>query len=175
MYWQRNLGLTLVEVMVVLAIASILLTLAVPSFGGLIAKRRIEANTSNLVRALMLARSETAKTQARLAFVVRTISNNNNWNLGWCVTSATQCDTNAATIKRFDAITTSGVSITAVPATTSVMYRYNGTLAPGNATAFRVDSTSTALSAVEANRRCIRLGATGHAQVSRIASADPCL
>jgi type IV fimbrial biogenesis protein FimT len=51
-------GLTLIEAMIALAIAGILLSLAAPAMRGFLVQNRLAADTSQLVAALTLARSE---------------------------------------------------------------------------------------------------------------------
>ena len=58
---RRTEGFTLVELMIVLAIAAILLALAAPGFRTLIERNRLQATASNLFSSLMLARSEALK------------------------------------------------------------------------------------------------------------------
>lgn len=54
-------GFTLVELLVTLSVASIILTLAVPGFQAMIRENRMAANSSQLLTALNLARSEAIK------------------------------------------------------------------------------------------------------------------
>jgi type IV fimbrial biogenesis protein FimT len=51
-------GFTLIELLVVVVISAILLTVAVPGFGKMLSKRRVEGVTSELVTDLQYARSE---------------------------------------------------------------------------------------------------------------------
>lgn len=58
-------GLTLVELIITLAIASILLTLAIPNFRSLIRETAITTTVNRMVAHLHLARSESVKRQQR--------------------------------------------------------------------------------------------------------------
>ena len=51
-------GFTLIELMVVVALASVILTLAVPSFIGMLAKKRLEGLAQELGTDLQYARGE---------------------------------------------------------------------------------------------------------------------
>lgn len=56
----HNLGFTLIELMVVIIIAAILLTIAVPSFDSLIKRNNVDSLQSKLSSALSTARTEAA-------------------------------------------------------------------------------------------------------------------
>lgn len=83
-------GFTLVELVVTLAIAAILVTVAIPGFGNLIRDNRLIAGTNQLVATLALARSEAVKRGAAVSICA---SNNGtgctstDWNDGWLVFS----------------------------------------------------------------------------------------
>ena len=55
-------GFTLIELMVVIAIAAIIMTIAVPSFAQLVGQQRVKAAATNFKGAVALARSEARKT-----------------------------------------------------------------------------------------------------------------
>jgi len=77
-------GFTLIELMIVIAIASILMTLAVPSFSLMINNSKVTSATNEFVGSLNLARSEALKRSG---------------NVSVCKSNAayTACDTTAAT------------------------------------------------------------------------------
>lgn len=58
---SRNRGFTLIELMVVLAIAAILLTVGVPSFRDLMIKNRLSGQIQEFYNAINFARSEAIK------------------------------------------------------------------------------------------------------------------
>jgi type IV fimbrial biogenesis protein FimT len=77
----ESLGFTLIELMVTIAIAVILLSIAIPSFTNIVSRSRLTAYTNELVTALNLARSEAIKRGQHV--VVR--KTGTNWENGWQV------------------------------------------------------------------------------------------
>lgn len=75
-------GFTLVELMVTVIIASILLSIAVPSFTNLIRRNQITTYANEFGTAVNLARSEAAK---RGTSVSITSNNGTDWTQGWNV------------------------------------------------------------------------------------------
>lgn len=63
----RARGFTLVELMVVIALATILLGIAVPSFVQMLARMRIEGASQNLATDLQLARTEAVQRRATVS------------------------------------------------------------------------------------------------------------
>lgn len=83
-------GFTLIELMVVIVIAAILLTIAVPSFDSLIKKNNVEAMQSKLASAVATARTEAASrnkvvTICSLNKATSDCLNGVNWSGGWVV------------------------------------------------------------------------------------------
>lgn len=64
---MKTRGFTLVELMITLAVSSILLGIAVPSFQSLIINNRISTQTNDLVAELAMARSEAVKRGAKVS------------------------------------------------------------------------------------------------------------
>lgn len=82
-------GLTLIELMVVIAIAAILMTLTVPSFQQQIKSSQTKSVLADFITGMAYARSEAVKTGA--AVHLRSIAGTDDWSEGWCVTTKDHC------------------------------------------------------------------------------------
>ena len=85
---RHSSGFTLMELMITLVIATLLFTVAIPSFNGLIKKNRIATYTNNLVTSLALARSEAVKRGRQVSLCAsnnRTNCTNTSFQQGWIV------------------------------------------------------------------------------------------
>jgi type IV fimbrial biogenesis protein FimT len=77
----RGAGFTVAELMVVLAVAAILLTIAVPSLQSSLQLNRLDAASNQFVAVLATARSEAVKQGVQIN--VSSTNGNNNWTGGW--------------------------------------------------------------------------------------------
>lgn len=87
---MRRRGFTLVELLVVLAVAAILLTMAVPGYAFLANASRLAAATNDLMTAVQLARSEAIKRGVRVTVCksggsVTACDAAADWQSGWLV------------------------------------------------------------------------------------------
>jgi type IV fimbrial biogenesis protein FimT len=64
--WGSGAGFTLVELVITVAVASVLLAMAVPSFNQMIISSRLTAQSNDMLAAINLARSEAIKRNARM-------------------------------------------------------------------------------------------------------------
>lgn len=83
-------GLTLIELMIVVAVIAILVAITVPSFKAQLESSRTQAVMASFITGMAYARSESVKTGVSVH--LRSINNSNNWSGGWCVTTKNHCD-----------------------------------------------------------------------------------
>jgi type IV fimbrial biogenesis protein FimT len=167
-------GLTLAELMVVVAVSGILLGIGIPSFQGLMAQNRATSAANQLQSSLQFARS-TAVAQGRTVTVcvadftttpASCIVNNNvvrNWQVGWIVRLDNPDLTPAERVLREQRPLNPSITLTGWP---ELRYSNTGTLATGQTL---VDFELSTASRSEANRMiCMSLSGS-----SRIIQGDP--
>jgi type IV fimbrial biogenesis protein FimT len=90
---MSNRGFTLLEALVVLALLTVLLSLAAPSLQGLRQKHQMQSQAEQLQASLLLARSEALRRQQRVTLCVRATAVgagedcalDGPWSQGWVV------------------------------------------------------------------------------------------
>lgn len=120
-------GFTLTELVITLAIAGILLTLAAPNMSSFIRNNRITTETNTLIAHINLARSEATKRNVVVALCRKDPAEAlptcgggtaNDWSSGWLVyaTTSTSADANynsaTDTLLKDEPTTTNGVTVT---------------------------------------------------------------
>jgi type IV fimbrial biogenesis protein FimT len=79
-------GFTLIEMAVVMAVALILLSIAVPSFTAMITSQRVSGAANELQMDLMLARNEAIRKGGAIINGTKTITvESSSWSAGWRV------------------------------------------------------------------------------------------
>jgi type IV fimbrial biogenesis protein FimT len=145
---RRSAGFTMVELLVTIAVATILTTVAVPSFSGLIASQRAKTAASELFASFLMARSNAIKLNANVT--VSPLAG--GWNLGgWQILDPANnvLDSHGAV---------AGVTITPLPTAGSIVtYRSSGRVLAGSATSFLVTTKSGSTT----NYQCISLTLSG--------------
>lgn len=89
---RRAAGVTLMEMLIGLAIVSIGMTVAIPSFQGMIARNTVATEVNEMLLAVNLARSEAGRTGSRVS--IRSAGGNaaNEFGPGWCVVPTFDAD-----------------------------------------------------------------------------------
>lgn len=113
-------GFTLVELMITIAIASLLFGIAIPNFKSTIVSNRLTASANELIAALSLARSEAIKRNLSVSVRkadksscpdVTNKSNTANWENGWDVftdlNNNGSCDNGETLIRTYPALSSS--------------------------------------------------------------------
>lgn len=143
-------GFTVIELMVALAILSVLVGIATPAFKGMLASQRVKAAAADLHTSLLQARAEAVKRNQRV--LVRPASGE-AWSDGWLVPDpdTPTSDTNPLFRNRM----ASGVEITSAAA--NIEFRPNGRASAA--------ATLSVESSVDSSKtRCVSVGLDGRAK-----------
>lgn len=142
---SRQRGVTLIELMVVVAMIAIVSAIAAPAFGSLIATMRLKTMAGEIQSAMTFARSEAMKRNA----VVTVTPATTGWQGGW----QTTVEGVTAPIQTRDAFTSGADGMTTTYIRT-VTFRPNGRCtSPDSIIALTSSKTSTT--------RCVKLSLTG--------------
>jgi len=122
----KTKGYTLIEVLITVAVSSIFVAIAIPSFTPLLQRNSLSTASNDLVGSLALARSEAVKRNQQVTLRAVTADGDTDWNNGFQVVL-----TNDNTlIKQIDRSNTDvPVAETSMPLITQVTFNGSGTLA----------------------------------------------
>lgn len=121
---NHSRGFTLPELLVTLVIAAMLLMLALPSMGALMVGDRIRAAGTDLMSALLLARSEAIKRNAQVAVEPAVAG---DWTKGWLVAAV-------VTGEQYDKKNALGPDMQVNYAPATIVYDRNGRLTAAGTT-----------------------------------------
>lgn len=164
---ERQAGMTLVELLIVLAIAAVLATIAAPSFSSFVNDTRLTTTLSQLASDLNRARLDAIKRNSWVLFCVRDAagtgcSTGTDWNNGWviCHDSEPDGDCDAATDEEPNPIVIrqalkSKLSLTGP--TAAIRFNPNGTQGTGTVATLTLCCKSN-----KTTGEIVRVAATGH-------------
>jgi len=144
---RSSAGFTMVELLITIAIATVLATLAIPSFAGLIANQRAKTAASELFASFLTARSDAIVRNANVT--VSPLAG--GWDRGgWQILDPANnvLDSHGAV---------AGVTIALLPAGSIVTFRPSGRVLTGSTTSFVVSTVSGSTT----NYQCISLNLNG--------------
>jgi type IV fimbrial biogenesis protein FimT len=85
-------GVTLMEVMIVLAIVALLLAIGVPAFREFVARNRLDGAAQDLLASLQFARSEATRRGVQVTLRLAGTAGSRNWGSGWSMFADTDGD-----------------------------------------------------------------------------------
>lgn len=147
---QKNNGLTLIELMIVIAIMGVVMTFALPSFNDLILSSRLTSQVNDFVTSLATARSEALRRGAPVC-VKRLGDTEKDWSGGWEVfvdgtTSRTfssdsdRCSTKGDVLQTHDSLT-NGSTLKSSGTNYKTSIRFNAMGVPVNNTDTGISDT----------------------------------
>lgn len=160
-------GFTLVELLVTMAVAAILLTVAVPNFQMFVLNSRMASQANDLITAFNMARSEAVK---RAASVTVCASSNGTsctgtWEQGWIVRDAAGTPIRAQEALGGASTLTGGANVAS-----TITFTSNGrTTIPTTATVASTTLTLCPPSPASVQGRAIQIERTGRTSVAAVA------
>jgi type IV fimbrial biogenesis protein FimT len=142
-------GFTLIELMVVVALAAIMAALATPSFKSFIASQRVKTAASDFAMTTIFARSEAIKRNSDVT-ITAVSSGATGWQDGWTVTSGT---TQLSKQQSYPGVTFSGP-------TTTVTYQSSGRLSASDVPTMKITGQDGSV-------RCVAIDLSGMPKSSK--------
>lgn len=154
-------GFTLLELMITLAVLSVVVGIAVPSFRDMVAQQNVRAAASALHSSIVQARAEAVKRNANVTLRPAT---GETWSDGWLmVTAAAPADSAAVHRERL----AGGVTISA-GSTASLVFRPSGRLTPSTSEVnFKLTSVADS-----SKTRCVEVSLSGQAKSGECADDE---
>ena len=161
---KRASGFTLVELLIVLVIAGILASMAMPSLSNMLLNQRLGTAAEELYMSLNFARSEAA-TRGLDETITIVPTSTADWGQGWSVNAT------SGTLKTFQAKKNVKITAPAGAAIAALTYGRNGRLTPPTGQLiFYITNTGAANSGI--SPRCVIIGLSGQPSIRRDNNKD---
>ena len=111
----RQSGITIIEILVALTIASILIGLALPAFNNFVAQRTLTSQVNDFLVSIQYARSEAGRRGTTVSLrAVNAAAAANEWGPGWCVVVGTPvaCPNDGTELRNFASLGTNTLNAT---------------------------------------------------------------
>lgn len=178
-------GFTILELMITLAIATLVMAIAVPSYRSIASSYNISAETNSLLGDVSYARNEAIRQGISVLMCSSsdglTCSASSTWGNGWvvmvpangsCTVTSGQAAQNAQPL-RVQAALTSGDSISFAPSgSNSSQGLCFSRLGTGTTGSFTLTATGAASSPNQFNKQCLIVGAVGLPHVVPYGKSD---
>ncbi|MCX7064720.1 MAG: GspH/FimT family pseudopilin [Proteobacteria bacterium] len=112
---MRQSGITIIEILVALTIASILIGLALPAFNNFVAQRTLTSQVNDFLVSIQYARSEAGRRGTTVSLrAVNAAAAANEWGPGWCVVVGTPvaCPNDGTELRNFASLGTNTLDAT---------------------------------------------------------------
>jgi len=162
---KNLLGQSLSELLAVLAVVSVLVSVAAPSFSHMLAEQRLRQVGSELRLSIATARSEAVKRNRSIALVKR----GDAWSNGWCVDQESGSACSSAPLQVF-ALGSGEVSIARDGAVGGEAVEFNAWGRPRGCPTFTVSTSSSGGQCTV----CLTLSADGRVSSHGGACSDSC-
>ncbi len=152
-------GFTIVELMITLIIASVLLTVGVPSFAEIIKQNKITSETNTVISALNYARNETI-TQDNDVTLQPITTSSTDWTAGW------QVIVDGNTLRFYEAVDDVSLTLSHPDGDTTIVYKSDGSIE--STAAVTLTLTPDDCESGEDDIRQITISLPGHVSLSRV-------
>ncbi|SRR5690554_3943025 len=129
---NRSQGFTIIELMVAIAVAGVLLSVAVPSFQNIARNNAVRTATNDLIATINLARQQSMSMRSEVSITPATGGWSNGWSIEFDQASAGE-----------DADYDVNESVTITSTATELAFRARGGMATGAGSTFTIEHASS--------------------------------